>query len=257
MHALIVIAMLGQCQGGACLAPRLAWPPAGRVLVIAPHVEANECGCSPACTCGCNEGLDCRCGNVPQRKPEPVQARADEWPLATREGELPTGVDCARLSKSPRFLINGREVTEGTARRAIEHLADDSHKPFLTVIGDEMSRRGLRGVLERESWLVPLVRVQDYPPDHWRVARHKAAGLTVYLQAPDGAVLLRAAGLTEAGVSDLLARLKDRLGLGPKPPVKPGPDGGGGWPPGPRGLPWRLIAGSGAGLILILLLMRR
>jgi hypothetical protein len=254
MHALIVIAMLGQCQGGACLAPRLAWPPVGRVLVIAPHVEANADGCSPLCTCGCNEGLECRCGNVPPRKAEAVRARVDDWHALERE--LPTGVDCSRLSRVPRYTIDGREVTEGAARQAIEQLADDSAKPFLTLIGDEVARKALRSVLEREAWLVPLVRLQDYPPDHWRMHKHSAAGLTAYLQEPGGRVLLRAAGLTEAGVSDLLARLKDRLGLGPKaPPKTPGPDGGS--PGVPRGWPWRVLVGGGAGLILILLLMRR
>jgi hypothetical protein len=253
MHALIVIAMLGQCQGGACLAPRLAWPPVGRVLVIAPHVEANECGCSPLCTCGCNEGLECRCGNVPPRKAEAVRARVDDWQALERE--LPTGVDCSRLSRVPRYTIDGREVTEGAARQAIEQLADDSAKPHLTVIGDEMSRRSLRVALEREAWLAPLVRIQDYPPDHWSVARHRASGTTVYLQRPDGGVMVRAAGITEASLADLIARLKQALSPPPKQPGKP--DGGGGPPPPKGGYPWRLAAGAAAALILALILTRR
>jgi hypothetical protein len=257
MHMMIVVVLLGQCQGGACLAPRLAWPPAGRVLVIAPG-QVNECGCSALCTCGCNDGQECRCGNVPGKQPEQVKAQAPGgWPppSSREEDKLPTGVDCSKLGKVPRFSINGREVTEGTARRAIEALADDSAKPHLTVIGDEMSRRSLRVALEREAWLAPLVRIQDYPPDHWSVARHRASGTTVYLQRPDGGVMVRAAGITEASLADLIARLKQALSPPPKQPGKP--DGGGGPPPPKGGYPWRLAAGAAAALILALILTRR
>jgi hypothetical protein len=109
------------------------------------------------------------------------------------------GVDSARLAHGDdRYLINGRQVTREDALRAVgsSNLADDSHKPRLTVIGSEADRQRVLADFEAAplaEWRPKLV-LHAYAPDHWHVAKagFKTDGKpTIYLQRADGVVMHR------------------------------------------------------------------
>jgi hypothetical protein len=142
-----------------------------------------ECGCEDHCTCGvgkpCCKG--CRC--------------------IAKDGSRPLfGVEADKIGiAGEQYRINGRPVTKEQAERAVEggQLPDDAGKLRLTLIGPEPDRRRVLGDLSTSPalafWRDQLV-VQDYAPDHWAV---KDVGFvtggrpTIYLQKPDGTVLLR------------------------------------------------------------------
>lgn len=176
----------------------------GRAEARAEAREARRCAgpSCQSCACGCRETGECRCGG------------------ASVQADLPTGVDALKLSPRPRITRRGVVITREEAEREIGQLADDSAKARLTLIGPESERKTLRKDLESEEWLRPLVLMQDYPPDSPFVSKHKADGLTLYLQRPDGTVLLREAG------GPTITRVRDALkrALGLLPPIQPPPD---------------------------------
>jgi len=94
-------------------------------------------------------------------------------------------------------MLNGREISRSEAMRVFcdAGLIDDSDRLRLTVIGTDADRRrvldDLKGPL---ADIAGQCVVQDYPPDHWAVARagfYTAGSPTIYVQAPDGTVLHR------------------------------------------------------------------
>jgi len=100
-------------------------------------------------------------------------------------------------SSTERITVDGRPITRGEAVQMLQagSLTDDSGKLRLTIIGPEADRRrvldDLKGALRD---IAELCLVQDYPPDHWAVARvgfYTGGRPTIYLQAPDGTVLHR------------------------------------------------------------------
>lgn len=121
-----------------------------------------------------------------------------------------SGVDAGRLRES-RYVVNGREVSQGDALRAIsDTIPDESKKLSVTVIGGKADRdkvaADLRGLDAATS---ARVNVWSAPPDHHSLqdtetgrAVAKVDGKpTIYVQAPDGKVLHRqddAAGSVDA-----------------------------------------------------------
>lgn len=136
----------------------------------------------------------------PEPLPDRLRAVADAKAAAKAAGPEVVqnfGVDTAKLSGStePRYWVNGRRCNRRQAVEAITagQLVDDSKKLRVTLIGPEADRRKAEAELaagpERDKYLL-----QSYPPDHWAVARVgfvTTGKPTVYLQKPDGKVLLR------------------------------------------------------------------
>ena len=251
-----------------------AWGPSGCATVVAPRLSRNGAFppilipqpavrhvapgvlCSDQCSCGCNDGQACRCGN----------ARAPVGQAPEKALELPTGVDHAKISPKARYTIGGKEAPREDAVYHVQRLADDSAKQRLTLIGGEPSvRKAVRDGLMQEEWLKPLVLVKDYDAGHWAVAKHKCEGLTMYLQEPNGTVLVREVNIGAGRLSSLVQKLKDAILKKPLTPT-PGPDGktpdgkdDGKGPPAPKKpssfhpATWA----AAAGLLLLFLTLRR
>ena len=119
-------------------------------------------------------------------------------PVVEQDGVQNFGIDRFGLNGSAeRITLDGREITHSEASQILQagSLADDSGKLRLTVIGAEADRRrvldDLKGPL---ADIAAQCLVQDYPPDHWAVARtgfYTAGKPTIYVQTPDGTVLHR------------------------------------------------------------------
>ena len=115
-----------------------------------------------------------------------------------KDGVTNFGIDRSSLgSSTERITLDGRPITRGEAVQILQAgtLTDDSGKLRLTIIGSEADRRrvldDLKGPLRD---IAEQCLVQDYPPDHWAVARvgfYTGGRPTIYLQAPDGTVLHR------------------------------------------------------------------
>ncbi|MGE3803696.1 MAG: hypothetical protein AB7K24_03370 [Gemmataceae bacterium] len=109
------------------------------------------------------------------------------------------GVDRSRISPEERITCNGRPITAATAFELIQgsKIPDDAGQLRLTIIGPEELRQQVRDDLSTHPDLAQLssrLVVQDYPPEHWAVARagfYTGGQPTIYLQAPDGNVLHR------------------------------------------------------------------
>jgi hypothetical protein len=109
------------------------------------------------------------------------------------------GLVPARIQAGEHFYLNGREVSRADAHRVLggndPRIPDDSGRWHLTVIGAPADREPLLHDLKTHPALRPWqdhLVVQGYDPEHWAVTRQgfRAGGRpTVYVQAPDGAVL--------------------------------------------------------------------
>ena len=113
------------------------------------------------------------------------------------DGLVNFGIDRSRLNGGERITLDGHQITRAEASEALESggLTDDSKKLRLTVIGDEAERRRVRDDLKGPlSDVAAQCLVQDYPPDHWAVAKagfYTNGRPTIYVQAADGKVLHR------------------------------------------------------------------
>jgi hypothetical protein len=122
----------------------------------------------------------------------------DQLPAVEQDGVQNFGIDRSRLNGSTeRIMLDGRQITRADAARFLQagSLVDDSGKLRLTVIGMETDRRrvldDLKGPL---TDIAGQCLVQDYPPDHWAVAKagfYTAGKPTIYVQDADGKVLHR------------------------------------------------------------------
>jgi len=174
------------------------------------------------------------------------------------------GVDPDKISRGERYRIGGRDVSK---REAIEQLGapsgqipNDAANLRLTVIGADEDRRRVLDDLAKSpalaSWKDKLV-VQDYAPTDWAVtgAGFVTAGKpTLYLQQPDGKVLLR---LDQYDGPEALAEALRKADPNYRPDQDPNgkpkpqaPDESGG-PALPSSLYWL------AGAVLLLLLLKR
>jgi hypothetical protein len=109
------------------------------------------------------------------------------------------GVDYSQIPRSEECSINGKKCTKERAKRLIESkngtLTDDSQKLRLTIFGSESESTDILSKLSSD--LKDKLSIQAYPPDHWIVTQRGfkvGSGTTIYLEAPDGAVLHRQEG---------------------------------------------------------------
>jgi hypothetical protein len=145
---------------------------------------------------------------VPPDAPPPVEGR--------RSREENYGVERGRLSREETFVKDGRRVSRQEAFVALEaEVKDDSRLLRVTVIGGDGERERVLQDLATSPQLASFrdhYLLQDYPPEHWAVA---GAGFkrdghpTIYVQAPDGAVLHRQDGYDGPGVLAAALRRAD------------------------------------------------
>jgi hypothetical protein len=170
---------------------------------------------------------------------------------------LPTGVVTDKLGKyKDQYLINGRLVTREEAHQAVgePQIPDDAGLLRFTVIGADADRTRVLSDLNQHPALAgvkPKLLVQDYEPNHYEVERShfvNSGKPTIYLQAPDGKVLLRTDSYD--GPEALAEQIRKA-----DPNYDPAKD-----PDGkpksktviPENIPWPLIALGVLGLVLLL-----
>lgn len=110
------------------------------------------------------------------------------------------GVDEGKLRKS-RYVVNGREVSQGEAHRAVgDAIPDESKKLTVTLIGSKAERDKVAADLRTlDPATAARVNVWSVPPDHHSLKDTETGQVvgktdghpTVYVQAPDGKVLHR------------------------------------------------------------------
>jgi hypothetical protein len=169
------------------------------------------------------------------------------------------GVDPEKISPDEHYRIGDREVSK---REAIEQLGapagqipNDAANLRLTVIGADEDRRRVLDDLAKSLALAPWkdkLVVQDYAPADWAVAGVgfvTSGKPTLYLQQPDGKVLLR---LDQYEGPDALAEALRKADPNYRPdqdpngkPKPPPPDA-------PGGLPAHYYWMAGAALLLLL-----
>ncbi len=204
--------------------------------------------------CECDEkngcpGVDCQCKN-PDCKGLCHKKKNDI--LVSQKSEIgpvdqpnpkdkipPGGVNMEKLSGDERFTLRGKTVTRAeafTALGAAGSVPDDANSIRLTVIGSEFARMKFRNDFtqapELAYWKDKFV-VTEYPSDHWRIkeggfkAPADVAEPVIYLQKPDGTVLLRF-DKWEAGtsVAPFAKALRDKV-PGYDPAKDPTPKGSG------------------------------
>jgi hypothetical protein len=109
----------------------------------------------------------------------------------------PTGVTTGKIRPN-RHTLNGRDVTEAEAHRAIRGgLPSDASMPFLVIIGPLKARQRVLTDLTTHPALSRLRarwRVQDYAPEEWAVSGKgfvTTGAPTIYCESADGKVLHR------------------------------------------------------------------
>lgn len=176
-----------------------------------------NCDCLGECNpCRCKSRDDCT--EKEKRKPRAKLAEADRCPCGccycgkdcpcaatAAKGDCDLlknpGVSTEKLGKpsaGETYQLNGKPISPKAAKRLLQPQAEagptlpnDAGLLRLTVIGSAAECERVNADLDAFRLRDGLV-VQDYPPDHWAVAR---AGFvttghpTVYVQAPDGKVL--------------------------------------------------------------------
>lgn len=167
-------------------------------------------------------------GPAPPSGPGPASRPEGQLPVVEQDGIQNFGIDRSGLNGSAeRITLDGRAITPSEAAQILQagSLADDSGKLRLTVIGAEADRRrvldDLKGPL---ADIAAQCLVQDYPPDHWAVARtgfYTAGKPTIYVQTPDGTVLHRQDDYTDGAEGLRLAFERLRK---PDPDYRPDKD---------------------------------
>lgn len=139
-----------------------------------------DCGKYCPCFCGCDQSGKCSCGKGSCIKND-------------TKPELPNyGVDSAKVH-SGKHEINGRSVSRAEIISAIKDVPKDENKLRLTLISAEPLLTSLSATLRQFAEEHDLL-FQAYTPDSWAVTGagfYTGACPEVYLQAPDGKVLLR------------------------------------------------------------------
>lgn len=135
--------------------------------------------------------------------------------------QLPTGVDESKLLGGEKATRRGVAISIEDARHVIEggvdvsQLKDDSHLQRITIISkDDAKRAAARKEIEASDVLRgarPKLVVWDASSDDWSVkdSGFKCDGDCIYLQAPDGRVLMRQDSLDVKGVVDALRKRRD------------------------------------------------
>ena len=135
----------------------------------------------------------------------PLDPVTSEWgkrcapPIAAPRRNF--GLTQEKIRDGDHYSLNGREVSKERIQQVLadadRQVPDDSGKLRLTVIGDPDWRSIVAEDLPKHpalaSWKDKIVAAW-YPPGHWAIARQgfRTSGRpTIYIQAPDGAVLHR------------------------------------------------------------------
>jgi hypothetical protein len=116
--------------------------------------------------------------------------------------ELPTGVEADKVGiHGEQYRINGRLAAKKHAIETIEkgdggQVPDDTKKLRLTIIGTEADQARVLADVNSHAAFASLkdkLLTQDYSPANWALSAGfvTTGGPTIYLQAPDGKVLLR------------------------------------------------------------------
>lgn len=229
-----------------------------------PRADGRGCGCDGCPDCQCRRGQFCG-------KPGClcVAAKVDQKSAAPPPPVQNFGVDMGKLkgaqgggeavSSPPRYTLDGRAVTRAEALDAVgqptsKDIPDEAGKPYLVVIGETGPRQAVLSDLERSPALAPWknrLLVRAYAPDAPAVAGQgyvTTGNPSIYLLAPDGAVLARNLDGAYAGPEALAAA----LAVAAKPYA---PDADPDLRPGPslpslgvlaRLPPWVYAAGGGA-----------
>jgi hypothetical protein len=124
------------------------------------------------------------------------------------------GVDTSKLCKKHGecFSVNGKSVSKREFVAAIGDIPADKDKMRLTLIGPEADRKRVQTDLGSAGPLAEFKGqfvLQSYTADHWAVedVGFKLDGKpTIYLQSPDGKVLLRVDAYE--GPEDLAGKLR-------------------------------------------------
>ncbi len=110
------------------------------------------------------------------------------------------GIDTSKLSKTPRYVHNGNEVTAAQAYQAVKkaspQIPDDMRKKRFTVIGSPAECESVQKDLQNSPELAPWkneVVYQSYLPNAWELdcGFVRDGHPTIYYQTPDGKVLHR------------------------------------------------------------------
>lgn len=152
------------------------------------------------------------------RRP-PVDLPADAFPALA--GRVPGGV-YFQFESEPRYSRNGVVISKQEAINALK-LEDDSKRPSLTVIGKQSHLDAVRAAVVASD-LASKVCFQAYTPDDWAINTERFGFAhdgepTIYLQKPDGEVLLHLKGF---GV-ETLAQIRRKMPYDPAndPGIKP------------------------------------
>ena len=227
-------------------------------FAAAQAAKALRCNCHRTCSCAadkcaCKEGDRCSTSCDCKGKTEAVQAtEALQMPVEDM------GVDWSKIGRQERYTINGREVAQADAERAIvgapeDKLPDDSAKLSLTIIGSEAERKQALQDLAAPAMASfrEHVLVQDYAPDSpmLKCGFVTNGHPTIYLQQPDGKVLARVGSYAGAQTWEAVRKAdpgyqKDKDPDPTKPPEKPAATPAGGDAPAPE----HLFAGGLVGL---------
>lgn len=146
--------------------------------------DRQECPAKKNCACGCVDGEPCRCLTSPG-------VRRVDYRL--------NGVEGDKISKTPRYTLNGRLITSEQAYEAVGNtLADDTNKLRVTLLGAEAECTKVKQDLEANPLFAPhkdFLLVNAYRPDHPVIANLGFApgNPSIYLQRVDGKVLHRQA----------------------------------------------------------------
>ena len=142
-------------------------------------------------------------GDQPKKVP-PAECK-DGCKIETTEEDqdgpqvLNFGVQLGKLGGTPRYRLNGVEISRDQAIAAVEgaDIPDDANLLRLTLIGSKEDRTRVLEDLDRHPALAHLkgkLLVQAYDPTDPRVAKRgfvTTGKPTIYLSAPDGKVITR------------------------------------------------------------------
>lgn len=204
-------------------------------------------------------------GDQPKKVP-PAECK-DGCKIETTEEDqdgpqvLNFGVQLGKLGGTPRYRLNGVEISRDQAIAAVERadIPDDANLLRLTLIGPKEDRTRVLEDLDRHPALAHLkgkLLVQAYDPTDPRVAKRgfvTSGKPTIYLSAPDGKVITRNLDGEYRGPEALAYAIGEAAGKPYSPdadkpmPVKPEP-------PAPIALPktladvptWAWVAGAAA-----------
>lgn len=186
------------------------------------------------------------------RPKAPAEPQAEPMEVKKVEEKLNFGINTKEMEdccKTQRYFHRGKEITKDKAYELVQDkaLPDDTTWLRLTLIGSDGECKTVLGDLPLTPELSKQLVVQSYRPTDWAVSRYgfKTDGHpTVYLQKPDGEVLLRQDAYEKQPLIQAVRKAR------PDYDPKKDPDGKSPSPAG--GLPVPLLILGGLGLALVI-----